>query len=253
MSRYILDTDHLTLHRYGHPEVTARVQGTPPEELAITIISIEEQLTGWYAQIRKCRGVEQLARAYEGLFQVVEFATRIEVLPFSRPALAGTGTLPWAPETTTASPREARPLDCCHRVGVQGRSRNAEPEGLRKGPGPADRGLVAALRPTALTAISVVRPKDASFGVVPSLLRNCLLRQVQAFFPLTFRGDFPLPFRLLRATRNSLRPERRWSLRPRGRFCGFSAPKNGKKSGVTTRTTGRFRFLPREEYNRRSN
>ncbi len=25
MSLYILDTDHLTLHRYGHPVVTAKV------------------------------------------------------------------------------------------------------------------------------------------------------------------------------------------------------------------------------------
>ncbi len=87
MSLYILDTDHLTLHRYGHPEVTARVHGTPAEQLAMTIVSIEEQLTGWYTQIRKSRDLEKLARAYEGLFQVVESATRIRVIPFSRPAL----------------------------------------------------------------------------------------------------------------------------------------------------------------------
>ncbi len=61
MSLYILDTDHLTLHRYGHPEVTARVHSTPAEQLAMTIISIEEQLTGWYSLFRKSRDLERLA------------------------------------------------------------------------------------------------------------------------------------------------------------------------------------------------
>ncbi|MBI4583127.1 MAG: type II toxin-antitoxin system VapC family toxin [Planctomycetes bacterium] len=87
MSLYIIDTDHLTLYRYGHPQVTARIEATPPEQLAITIISIEEQLTGWYAQIRRSRDLEKLERAYQGLFQVIESATRIRVIPFSRQAM----------------------------------------------------------------------------------------------------------------------------------------------------------------------
>lgn len=87
MSLYILDTDHLTLYRYGHPEITARVQATSADQLATTIVSIEEQLTGWYAQIRRSRDLEKLARAYEGLFQVIEAAARVNVIPFSRPAL----------------------------------------------------------------------------------------------------------------------------------------------------------------------
>ena len=87
MSLYILDTDHFTLLRYGHPTVSPRVQATPSDQLAITIITIEEQLTGWYTQVRRARSLEKLARAYEGLFQVVESATKIRVLPFSPVAL----------------------------------------------------------------------------------------------------------------------------------------------------------------------
>src|SRR5689334_22076979 len=38
MSRYILDTDILTLYQEGHPAVRARVAVCRPEDLAITII-----------------------------------------------------------------------------------------------------------------------------------------------------------------------------------------------------------------------
>ena len=39
MSLYVLDTDHLSLYRYGHDEVTARIEATPASRLAITIIT----------------------------------------------------------------------------------------------------------------------------------------------------------------------------------------------------------------------
>ena len=51
MSLYVLDTDHLSLYRYGHPEVSARIEATPADQLAVTIITIEEQLRAWYTQV----------------------------------------------------------------------------------------------------------------------------------------------------------------------------------------------------------
>jgi tRNA(fMet)-specific endonuclease VapC len=62
MSLYVLDTDHLTLLRYGNAEVAARLKQTPEDERATTIISVEEQLRGWFTQVRKAREVTQLAR-----------------------------------------------------------------------------------------------------------------------------------------------------------------------------------------------
>ena len=87
MSLYVLDTDHLTLLRRGHADVVARVAATPPSEIAITIVSIEEQFRGWFTQVRKARDAAHLARAYEGLFDVIEMARRLPVLPFSRVAV----------------------------------------------------------------------------------------------------------------------------------------------------------------------
>jgi tRNA(fMet)-specific endonuclease VapC len=70
MSLYVLDTDHLSLYRYGHPEVSARIEATPADQLAVTIITIEEQLRAWYTQVRRARDRNRLARAYQGLFEV---------------------------------------------------------------------------------------------------------------------------------------------------------------------------------------
>ena len=88
MSLYILDTDHFTLYRYEHETVTRRVEAVPADQLAITIVTIEEQLTGWYTQIRKARNAEKLTRAYAGLFQVTEAIRRTQVLPFTAEAVA---------------------------------------------------------------------------------------------------------------------------------------------------------------------
>jgi tRNA(fMet)-specific endonuclease VapC len=87
MSLYVLDTDHLTLLRRGQAEVVRRVGEMPSSDIAITILSIEEQFRGWFTQVRKARDAARLARAYEGLWDVVEMARTLPVLPFSRAAV----------------------------------------------------------------------------------------------------------------------------------------------------------------------
>jgi len=84
MSLFVLDTDHITLLHYGHAEVVARLDATPEEELAMTIVSVEEQLRGWFTQVRKAHGADRLARAYNGLSQVIATAKSVRVLPFTR-------------------------------------------------------------------------------------------------------------------------------------------------------------------------
>jgi tRNA(fMet)-specific endonuclease VapC len=87
MSVFVLDTDHLTLLRRGHPTVVARVAATPPGDIAISVISVEEQFRGWFTQVRKARDGDRLARACEGLFDVIESARTFPVMPFSREAV----------------------------------------------------------------------------------------------------------------------------------------------------------------------
>jgi tRNA(fMet)-specific endonuclease VapC len=71
MSRYILDTDHVTLHQHNHPLVVARIQACAPDELAVTVVTIEEQMRGRLAQIGR-RGAD-LTLAYAQLRATADY------------------------------------------------------------------------------------------------------------------------------------------------------------------------------------
>jgi len=73
MSLYVLDTDVLTLVEEGHPEVSRRFLQRPPEEVAVTVLSVEEQLSGWYTELRKAKRPARLAWAYRRLTNTVQF------------------------------------------------------------------------------------------------------------------------------------------------------------------------------------
>src|SRR6266540_5375599 len=87
MSLFILDTDTLTLWRYSHPVVCQHVDAQLPVDLAVTVISVEEQLSGWYTRIRQARRRDELARAYQGLVDTVKAVGRLQVLSFTEPAM----------------------------------------------------------------------------------------------------------------------------------------------------------------------
>lgn len=86
MSQYIFDTDILTMFSMGHPEVTAHVEATEPTKIAITIITVDEQLTGWYSEARKAKDAAKVVKAYDGLWRAVELLKRFTVLPMSMTA-----------------------------------------------------------------------------------------------------------------------------------------------------------------------
>jgi tRNA(fMet)-specific endonuclease VapC len=47
VSLFLLDTDHLTLYQMGHPQILQNVARHLTDQLAISVITVEEQLTGW--------------------------------------------------------------------------------------------------------------------------------------------------------------------------------------------------------------
>jgi tRNA(fMet)-specific endonuclease VapC len=89
MSLYVLDTDTVTLLLRGHPTVCKRSVVHAPQDLAITIVTVEEILSGWYSQIRRAKKDDSLLRAYSALQEAVEFTARVQILPFDRGALSG--------------------------------------------------------------------------------------------------------------------------------------------------------------------
>ncbi|MBE9228247.1 hypothetical protein IQ264_22755 [Phormidium sp. LEGE 05292] len=67
MSLWILDTDCLTLWQNEHPVVKQRVSRVNYQEIAITVISVEEQMRGWLNIIRRSSQSDRLIWAYKGL------------------------------------------------------------------------------------------------------------------------------------------------------------------------------------------
>jgi hypothetical protein len=55
MSLFVFDTDMLTLLEVAHPVVAKKVRSVPANELAVTVATVEEKLTGWYALIRRAK------------------------------------------------------------------------------------------------------------------------------------------------------------------------------------------------------
>ena len=64
---WALDTDTLTLWLHGQASIARRVSEHDPDELAITIITVEEVLSGWYRLIRQARNDDKLVRASPSL------------------------------------------------------------------------------------------------------------------------------------------------------------------------------------------
>ena len=83
----MLKTDVLTLWLRGQETIRARVAATPPQHLAVTIITTEEILGGWYTQIRQARDDQVLARAYQALHGAIEFSRSIRILLFDLPEI----------------------------------------------------------------------------------------------------------------------------------------------------------------------
>jgi tRNA(fMet)-specific endonuclease VapC len=87
MTPYVLDTDILTLYQEGHAAVVQRVESVPIEQMATTVISVEQQLTGWYTRLRQAKKRDQMARAYERLALAVSYLSQFQILPFPEAAI----------------------------------------------------------------------------------------------------------------------------------------------------------------------
>jgi tRNA(fMet)-specific endonuclease VapC len=88
MPLYIFDTDSVSLLRTHHPELSRRTLAVPPADRAITVITVEEQLTGWYTYLRRATRPQQVERAYQELAEVVTYLARLPILPFPLATIA---------------------------------------------------------------------------------------------------------------------------------------------------------------------
>lgn len=84
MSLYVLDTDHVTLHQHNHPQVVAGIRTRTPDQLAVTIVTVEEQMRGRLAQI--ARPKVDLTVAYNQLRATTAYFCDLNILPFDTTA-----------------------------------------------------------------------------------------------------------------------------------------------------------------------
>ena len=64
MTLWILDTDHISLFQTGHPLVIQKIQTAEPTNLAVTIVSLEEQMYGRLNRIRRAKSVDLSSFTY---------------------------------------------------------------------------------------------------------------------------------------------------------------------------------------------
>ena len=86
MRLFVLDTDMLTLLQHGHYEVCDNVDAHDEDDLVISVITVEEQLSGWCTVLRQAKSKEKLARAYSQLAACVESLSDCESCPSPKPA-----------------------------------------------------------------------------------------------------------------------------------------------------------------------
>ncbi len=88
MSRFLLDTDTLTLVEQGNQAVLANVNRNPPADIAVSAISVQEQAEGFLAAVKRARDRLELARAYDMLVaRLLPIWTRFPVTTFTEPAI----------------------------------------------------------------------------------------------------------------------------------------------------------------------
>ena len=86
----ILDTDHATVLRYPehsqHAALSAKMEQSADRNFSMTAITVEEQLRGWLAAIRRARKVHDQILYYTRLIALVRFLNKWRILPFNEPA-----------------------------------------------------------------------------------------------------------------------------------------------------------------------
>src|SRR5437879_6063440 len=88
MSVYLLDTDMLTLIQFGHAAAIQRLATHTDPDVAVSALSVQEQMKGWLAHLNQLRTPPQLADWYDRLAnRMFPVWKRHVLLSFSEPAI----------------------------------------------------------------------------------------------------------------------------------------------------------------------
>ena len=86
----LLDTDHFNVLQIGkgssYETLAARMDDSPDEYFATTVVTFEEHMRGWLAGIRRARDVANQVRPYDQLINLVRFFQAWEIVRFDEGA-----------------------------------------------------------------------------------------------------------------------------------------------------------------------
>ena len=88
MSLYILDTNCFSHWQKNHPMMVQRVE-VNAENLAVTIVTVEEAIRGWFNEIRKASvpsQADKLVLAYTNLWDTLDDFKNLNILNFDQNA-----------------------------------------------------------------------------------------------------------------------------------------------------------------------
>lgn len=87
----VLDTDHMSLLQRGGAEgqrIRRRLRTVPPDDVAITVISYEEQTRGWFARLARASTPERQIFDYGEVKNLLRDYCSIAVLDYNAEAAA---------------------------------------------------------------------------------------------------------------------------------------------------------------------
>ncbi len=87
MNLFVLDTDHFSLYLLGHPQVVQNVALNANQSLALTVITVEEQLAGWQRALRQATADLRRENIYRRLADTARGFAGWTILPFSIAAM----------------------------------------------------------------------------------------------------------------------------------------------------------------------
>ena len=82
MKLWMFDTDHISLHQRGNLTLIQRMAMLDPSQLAVSIVTVEEQMRGWLDRIRKAKKLEESVMAYDRLKITTQYFSEIQILNF---------------------------------------------------------------------------------------------------------------------------------------------------------------------------
>jgi tRNA(fMet)-specific endonuclease VapC len=81
---YILDTDHVSMFQQNHPLVVQKINSISDDKIAVTVITVQEQMKGWLNVINRYGNNDQLVWAYAGLSEAIRFFNSIQLFDFDQ-------------------------------------------------------------------------------------------------------------------------------------------------------------------------